>query len=172
MLILCIERRIGPALAARVSAEDVLQETLLAAWQDRAAFQGGGPPAFRNWILTIAEFRICRLSDHFGAQKRGGGQVARTLEESKTPDGIPHSVTPSRVAWYREQATAVRAALDSLHDDVREIVRLRLVEQLTVEAIAAQMGVGESLVRHRFRKGAEQLRFRVTGMLGSRSEFS
>ncbi len=166
MLLLSIERRIGPGLAARVTAEDVLQETLLAAWESRAGFEGGGPRAFRSWLLRIAEYRICSLADHHAAQKRGGGRAALPFTDSQGV--VPHSATPSRVAWYREKASALRAALEGLPEELGEIVRLRMVEQLTAEEVAAQLGVGESLVRHRFRRGAELLRLRIAGQLGSR----
>lgn len=169
MLLLSIERRIGPALAAKVAAEDVLQETLLAAWESRATFEGENPRAFRGWLMQIAEHRICALADHHAAQKRGGGVAPLPFTESRAAGAAPHSATPSRVAWYREKASALRAALESLPDELREIVRLRMVEQMTAEEVAAQLGVGESMVRHRFRRGAELLRMRIAGQLGSRS---
>jgi DNA-directed RNA polymerase specialized sigma24 family protein len=63
----------------------------------------------------------------------------------------------------------MRAALAGLPDDVREVVHLRLFEQLAVEAIAQRLGLGVSAVRHRFRKGAELYQQRLTAELGTRS---
>jgi RNA polymerase sigma factor (sigma-70 family) len=45
------------------------------------------------------------------------------------------------------------SALDALPDDLREVVRLRLFEELTLEEIAARLNLGVSGVRHRFRRG-------------------
>lgn len=160
----------GPALLIHASADDVLQETLLAAWNDRARFVGGGPRAFRAWLLAIAEYRIKGLADHHGAGKRGGA-VARVgiLESRDQAVNLPNSATPSRLAWHREQADALRIALNSLDDEVREIVLLRVVEQLTLEEIAAQTGWGVSLIRRRLRYGAELLRQKLTSVLGSKA---
>ena len=65
------------------------------------------------------------------------------------------STTPSRMADARERAEAMERSLEELPDDVREIVRLRLFEDLPIEDIAGTLGLGESAVRHRFRKGTE-----------------
>lgn len=54
-------------------------------------------------------------------------------------------------------------------EDYREVVRLRLYEQLTVEQIADRLGIGLYAARHRFRKGAEIYEKRLTAELTSRS---
>ncbi|MDX2132216.1 MAG: sigma-70 family RNA polymerase sigma factor [Planctomycetota bacterium] len=173
LLLIAIDRRIGPALAARVSPDDVLQETLLIAWNDRARFTRGGPRAFREWLLTIAEHRIMGLADHFGAAKRGGGAGGVSLIESHDQAAnTPASATPSRIAWHRERADALRLAFDALDEELREIVMLRIVEQRTLDEIAAHLGLSQSLVRRRLRRGAELLRYSLTGVLGSKTSTS
>lgn len=169
-LLISIERRMGPALLTHASPDDVLQETLVAAWNDRARFVAGGPRAFRLWLLTIAEHRIKGLADHHRAAKRGGGIAKADILESRDQAvNLPNSATPSRLARHREQAAALRVALDSLDDQVREIVVLRVVEQLELNEIAQQTGLGTSLIRRRLRHGAELLRQRLTSVLGSAS---
>lgn len=181
MLLLVVEQRMGAALLRQTAPEDILQDALLHAWRDRTSHRWQNPRTFRNWILSIIDHRIQDARDYHSALKRGGGVRPQSLSPATPSDGtggawgegdahIPVSTTPSRIAWYRDQASAVRAAIDSLPDDVRAVVRLRLVEQLQVSEIATHTGIGESAVRHRFRRGAEMFRYRLTSLLGTRAE--
>lgn len=174
-LLAVIELRMSPALRRRYAAEDVFQEALLHAWRDRAQHQWRGLKSFRNWLLTIIDRRICDLADQAQAQKRGGDAGPVQFSSLSGPSGagpspLPwDSTTPSRMAVYREQAEAMRAALAGLPDDVRDVVRLRLFEQLRVEEIAQRLDLGVSAVRHRFRKGAELYQRILVAELGTRS---
>lgn len=79
------------------------------------------------------------------------------------------STTPSRLAILKEQADAMEAALDAVPEEQREIVRLRLHEQETMEEIARELGLGVSAVRHRFRKGLETYQRALRSEFTSRS---
>ena len=164
-LLVVIESRMGPRLRRRMSPEDIWQETLLSAWRDRAKCEWRGLRSFRNWLLTIIDHRIRDAVEYENAAKRGGENAAwpsssLSGESSDRSHARPYpgpvgSTTPSRVAMHREQAAAMRAALETLPEDLREVVRLRLFEQLTVDEVAQRLQLGGSAVRHRFRKGAE-----------------
>ncbi|MFO0840468.1 MAG: RNA polymerase sigma factor [Phycisphaerae bacterium] len=174
-LLVAIEHRLSAALRRRLTAEDVLQEALLHAWRDRARVEWRGVRAFRAWLLAIIDNRVRDLADRQGALKRGGNQVDLPLGRGGAPDSQTSadsallaavtSTTPSRAAIRVEQAAAMRAALGELPDDCREIVRMRVFEQLPIEQIAAQLQLGVSAARHRFRKGAEQYHRRLRALL-------
>jgi RNA polymerase sigma-70 factor (ECF subfamily) len=174
-LLVAIEGRMSVALRRCCSPEDVLQEALLAAWRDRGAHEWRGLRAFRSWLLKVIDNRIHDLADRANAKKRGAAR--QDVAPTQTDDGwraidnlVVRSTTPSRIAIYNEQAAAMRAALDTLPDELRDVVRLRLFDQLSLDEIAARLGIGESAVRHRFRKGAELYEARVRAELASRSE--
>ncbi len=177
-ILIVIETRMSAGLKRRISAEDIWQETLLHIWRDREKCRWQGLRRFRAWVLKIAENRIRDAAAHVGAAKRGGGTTDLPLGASATGTqgttarplaGPAGSTTPSRVAVYREQAEAMKAALAALPEDVREVVRLRLWEQMGIAAIGERLGLGESAVRHRFRKGAELYRQRLLTAFASRS---
>ncbi|HWL93156.1 MAG TPA: sigma-70 family RNA polymerase sigma factor [Phycisphaerae bacterium] len=161
-LLVVIESRMSHPLKRECAAEDILQESLMHAWRDRSACQWRGVRSFRSWLLTIIDNRLREAADRMMAQKRGGGRQPVSAGGGP-PDaftafsdwGPVGSTTPSRVAIFREQATAMQAAVAKLPEELREVVRLRLFEQLGIEEIAGQLGIGEAAVRHRFRKGAE-----------------
>ena len=181
-LLVVIESRMSAALRRRIAPEDIFQEALLHAWRDRARCEWRGVKAFRSWLLSIIDHRIRDAADREDAEKRGGGRAVVSINTGESgsfsgtgagqpvmPPALVASTTPSRVAIYREQAQAMRAAIEALPDELREVVRLRLFEQRTIEQIAAQLSLGEAAVRHRFRKGAEAYQRRLTAALASRS---
>lgn len=176
-LLLVIDRRMTAALKQVLTAEDILQESLLHAWRDRKRFEWQGLKSFRAWLLTIADHRIHDAADRAAADKRGAGRMGvslaafgddgRTTTNSEVLDLPAGSTTPSRLAAYREQAEVMRTALDGLPDEFRDIVRLRLFEHCALEEIAARLELGASAVRHRFRKGSELYLGRLRAALGS-----
>ncbi len=179
-LLVIIDRRMSAALKRRLAPEDIWQEALLHAWRDRRRCTWRGLRSFRSWLLTIIDHRIRDAAIYEGAAKRGGPNPAvpfsaleRFGSRGSTASGFPgpvQSTTPSRIAIYKEQASAMQAALESLPPDVRDVVRLRLFEQLTMEQIADRLDVGISAARHRFTKGAQIYQRRLMSELASRSQ--
>ncbi len=175
-LLVVIEHRMNAGLKRRVTPEDIWQETLLQAWRDRKRCEWRGIKSFRSWLLTIIDNRIRDTVAREGAAKRGGGTVTSpfsSLQSSRSsasafPAGIA-STTPSRIAMFQEQAKTIRVVLDSLPDELRDVVRMRLLEQHSIEGIAERLGIGASAVRHRFRKGAELYQRRLSTELATRS---
>ena len=163
-LLVAIGSRMGAEMRQRFTPEDIWQETLLKAWQARDTFVWHGTPAFRRWLLRIAERCVSDHSDRERAQKRGLARVVAQPAREHELTGARNSpepwgsTTPSRIAHQREQAQAMIAALAALPEDLREVVRLRLFEDLLIGEIAERLGLGESGVRHRFRRGAELYR--------------
>ncbi|MEK6703215.1 MAG: RNA polymerase sigma factor [Planctomycetota bacterium] len=161
-LLVAIETRLGPVLRARLQPEDILQESLLQAWRDRAGAQFQSPRAFRAWLLTIIDHRIRDAAESAATLKRGG-----TPSAPSRPPGSPAvlepsgSTTPSRVAAYREQAAVMAEALQGVPQEWRDVVHLRLFHQLTLDQVAEQLGLSLAMVRTRLRRGAEIYRQRL-----------
>lgn len=186
MILVVIESRMSEMLKRRYTSEDVFQEALLHAWRDRGSICADGaapnPKQFRAWLMAIIENRVRDLADHAGAIKRGGGVEPLRMDSGDHGEGAKRgglgasdrwmpalSTTPSRVAMFREQASAMRAALESLPIELGEVVRLRLFEQRSLEEVGAVLGLTESGVRHRLRKGAELFQKRLVSAMGTRT---
>lgn len=148
------------------SEEDVLQDGLLSAWRARASFEWHGLSSFRRWLLAVLRNRLRDLAEQQESAKRGGDkwiarfseiEAARNLAGSGAPDELGlawASTTPSRMAVHQEQADRMQVALEGLPDELREVVRLRLFEESTMEEIGLALSLGVEATRHRFRKGA------------------
>lgn len=143
------------------SPEDVWQETLAMAWRDRTQHEWTDVQAFRAWIFEIARNRIRNIARALSSQKRGAGRRTRRLADSEDSAAdsaavAPRvdSVTPSRIVARSERQIAIEQALTQVPAELREIVRLHLIEEMTMEAIARRFGIGVSAAWRRFRKGA------------------
>ncbi|MCA8951604.1 MAG: RNA polymerase sigma factor [Planctomycetes bacterium] len=159
-LLVAIRRMMGPALQSRLEADDILQETLIHAWRDRTSCEWRGVGAFRRWLLEIARNRIRDQAGMANAGKRGQGRERRhadlrTTLVDEVYAGPTAETTPSRLASDREMADHMARALDCLPDEWREVVRLRLFEELELHEIATALGLGVEGVRYRFRHGAD-----------------
>lgn len=177
-VLVVIAERMGVELRAQATPEDIWQEALLRAWRIRERLEWRGLKSFRRWLLEIAEGCIWDAHDRAHAQKRGGHahtvalDVGSSGEWARAPRGdaaLLQSTTPSRIAAHRERSEILRAALASLPDDVRDVVRLRLFEDLTCEEVAERLSLGVSAVKHRFRKGGALYRERLAHLTSDRS---
>ncbi|HWL95338.1 MAG TPA: sigma-70 family RNA polymerase sigma factor [Phycisphaerae bacterium] len=180
-LLVVIESRLSAALRRHTTAEDVFQEALMHAWRDRADCEWRGLKSFRSWLLTIIDHRIGHLAAASATQKRGAGLRITPFSGLDGRPGLGSisgdsyfagpigSTTPSRVAIFREQAAAMQAALAALPEELSEVVRLRLFEQITLQEIAERLGAGMSVVRRRFGSGLEIYEKALRQALVSRS---
>jgi RNA polymerase sigma-70 factor (ECF subfamily) len=175
-LLVVVDRRMGTALRRRYSPDDVLQDALLVAWRAWPTLVWQGVPAFRRWILTVIDHRLCDLADRESAGRRGGTIRHEPLHPAdeatdRSPPGLgwpTRSTTPSRIAMHRERAAAIGAALDALPADDAHVLRLRLLEQVPLQTIAEELGVTIDSVRHRFRRGAERFQAILANRLTDR----
>jgi RNA polymerase sigma-70 factor (ECF subfamily) len=139
--------RMPPSLRAHAEPEDLAQDVLMAVHDGLAAYRGTDTRSFHAWVFRIAENRIKDLLDHAGALKR------------KLPPPAAFSQTsPSGAAMRRESAERVRAAVATLAEDYRTVIRLRRIEERPVPEIAAEMGRSENAVRILYFRALQALR--------------
>ena len=151
-------------LRAHYSAEDIWQETLTHAWRDRAQHKWTNAAAFRSWLFEIARNRIREAARGLAAEKRGGerrtarfSELVTSSSTSLSADLPLDSQTPSRIVSRKEKAAITQEALAALPPDLSAIVRMHLIEELTMEVIAERLGIGLSAAWHRYRKATDAL---------------
>lgn len=155
---------LGPKLRGEVAIEDLWQETLWLAWRDRQQHDWRGLTAYRSWLLTIAHNRVRDAARSLGRLKRGGGERTALFSHLAAEMGRdsaylpPASTTPSRLVGHRERARLMQRALDALDDDLRQIVHLRLFEEVPTREIAERLGMALSTTKERLLRGMQQYR--------------
>ncbi len=140
-----VASRIPDDIRGAISAEDVVQDAYIVAFQRIGEFESRGAAAFFAWLRKIAEHRLLDASRALRAAKRGGGWDRAADVEAE--DGIiaalemlpGHARTPSASAATREAVTALQAALDALHPHYRDALRMRYIECQPVAVCAARL---------------------------------
>lgn len=161
-VLVVIASSMSKSLRAQCSAEDIWQETLADAWSARGQYRWRGSTAFRAWIFEIAKNNIRDAARNVETKKRGAGRPAARFSEMGSGQSSnlsrllpPDSVTPSRILMHAERASAIEKALAALPPELEPVVRMHLLEDLTMEVIAERLGIGVSTAWRRFRKGSD-----------------
>jgi len=133
-----IRVRLGPQLRRRLESRDILQATLLKAFQGFERFEGSGSASLMAWMGTIARDEICDQAERFGRQKR---DMARdtTLDERVEALTEPIRSETSRIQLQADSERLVEA-LDALKEEHREVILLRSYEELSFREIGERLG--------------------------------
>ena len=134
-------------------ADELFQDV----WQRVIAARKGWKPdaAFSTWLYRIAHNR---LADHWRAlQHRPPAPEDGDERAARVPD---HD-TPERQLTEFEERRRLRLALDELPEEQREVVLLRLEQDLSLEEIGEITGVGRETVKSRLRYAMDKLRQRL-----------
>ncbi|MFI5401510.1 MAG: sigma-70 family RNA polymerase sigma factor [Planctomycetota bacterium] len=144
-LALWVSLRMGALLRARVSEEDVLQETLLEAYRSRESFREEGDDSFRRWLFSIAENRLKDLHKYHAAKRRHPAREAPTDTERAMLDRLTAGVpTPSSHVRRKELVELLTGGISRLPGPEREVLELRALEDLSFREIADRIGKSEA----------------------------
>ncbi len=126
-------------------------------WQRVISARQGWKPeaAFATWLYRIAHNR---LTDHWRALKHRPPTPDNADERTER---VPDPDTPERNLSEFEQRRRLQLALDELPEEQREVVLLRLEQELSLEEIGEVTGVGRETVKSRLRYAMDKLRTRL-----------
>jgi len=133
-------------------AEDVLQQTFLAAW--RAAADARVEHGARPFLFTIARHAQHRLH-------RSHALITEdtvSLEElgSRAGFAAPH-VTAERLAQAVEERAILAAAIEDLPPLEREVLQMRDLDGLSGDQVAAALGIGLEAMKSRLHRARLRL---------------
>ncbi|MGC1272823.1 MAG: sigma-70 family RNA polymerase sigma factor [Planctomycetaceae bacterium] len=162
-LLRMIAVRMDPRLAARLDPSDIVQEVLIEAAGRLPDFARSRPLPLYRWLRQLGFDRLVELHRrHVRTQKRAVGRETVPLPDRSSillaNRLIDTGTGPGGKLLRKELRERVRAALDLLDPDDREILVMRHIEQLSVAEIAALLGVSQGAVKMRRLRAIERLR--------------
>lgn len=127
-------------LRNRFDAEDVMADTLIAAWKRGSALRD--PAALRGWLLRIATNRALSM--------RRRRRDVRLVEELVVPTADTTGPLAGRMALL--------AAIDDLPIEMRAAVVLHYFADLTVDDVARSLGKSPNTIKSQLRVALGRLR--------------
>ena len=148
---------------SEIVAIDLAHETFVRVYQSRNRYRPAG--RFATWLFAIASNlareRFRWLTRHPTASLNDADEAERPLSERVAADGL----NPSEAVEKAEQAKAVRDAVMSLPDDLREAVVLFEYEDMSYEEISAISGCSRKAVETRLYRARGILRERLRRLI-------
>lgn len=156
---------LDPRLSARIDPSDVLQEVLTCAATRLPDYLEHRPIAFYPWLRQIVHNQLHDVHRrHVTAQRRAisrevqlGAQVNDLSAMHLAQRLVSREDSPSQQLNVKELQERVKRALSQISAGDRELLLMRCVEQLTVAEIGDVLGLSQSAVRSRLRRGLLKL---------------
>ena len=143
-----IQRLFASEVGDEEAALDLTAETFAQALAGLRRFRGRHANSGRAWIYSIAR--------HLLRRHRERGRIETRARERL---GMPLSYTEDAAAVEERLSASATApgAVAGLPAEQRDAVRLRVVEELSYEEVAAQLGCTAGAARTRVSRGLRQL---------------
>ena len=132
--------------AGAADVDDLVQETLLHAWRNRAQYRGDA--SLLTWMLSIAKNRI-RMQRRSDGARAALGRAVEAIDREAIPPDLLRS---------EEAGGAVRRALDALEPAHAEVLLRRYFDGRSVREIADALGESEKAVESRLHRAKQALR--------------
>ena len=133
-------------VGTQAEAEDLTQETLLAAHDSFDSFRGDG--SVRSWLFAIARRRCARFLEK---QARRQSRLRLVYDSGKDAD-------TEELVLRRQRAERARSALDHIRPSEREALLLRYGSDLSFKEVGAACGIDEVAARKRVSRAISRLR--------------
>ena len=143
--------RLARTIVGRDDAEDVAQDSLLLAFKALPAIEE--PRKFPAWLSAITRHRAVRFSKSETAQMSKRVALDEALLEKIGALAKPLA--------EKERDEEMIAALESLPPDYAMPLRLRFLDEMPLNRIAAFMGIPLSTVKWRIHHGKKLLRQKI-----------
>ncbi len=158
-----VSKRIPARYQSIISADDILQDVWLAAFQEIKSFQPDGRHAMERWLTRIAQRKLINALRFARAKKRDG--TLRVLDAHRQTSYLDLFATiataqrtPSSEDAAREAIHAVKSGLSSLPETYRTAVKLYYLDHRTRAEIASSMGISSPAVNSLLYRGLRKLR--------------
>jgi len=156
-------------LRGKIDPSDLVQQTLLKAYQALGQFRGQSSAEMAAWLRQILANTLANAVRDLARAKRDV-TLERSLETSLADSSarleawlIAEQSSPSQLAARNEQLLLLGQALANLPSDQREVLLLRHYQGWSLPQIADHLGRTRPAVASLLRRGLKQLREHLQG---------
>lgn len=158
-LLALVRLRLGPSLRRELESRDVLQETLLKAFERLEQFAGHGRDELMGWLAVIAWNEIRDRAEHYRRLRRDA-QLRVSWESGFDPVARQLHGEVSRIA-LADDLRRIEAALERLDPDHREVIVLRRYEELGFRDVGQRLDRSEDAARKLYARAVAALTVEV-----------
>jgi RNA polymerase sigma-70 factor (ECF subfamily) len=159
------EVQIGRRLQRKVDAADVVQEAFLGASRDFAQFRGESEAQFLAWLRQVLASVLANLVRHYQGTQRRDIRLERQLavELDQSSQALDRGLaaaqsSPSQQATRREESARLADALARLPEELRDLLILRHLEEMTFPQIAERLGRSVDRLKKQWPRALASLR--------------
>ncbi len=137
-------------------ARDAAQETFISAYKSLANFRGEAKVS--SWLHRIA------VNQCLTKRRRTKVRNESYLEDEQVNNELnfaSNSLSPSRTAEQSERLKLVRKAVNSLPDDLRQVIVMKEFEEMTFLEISETLEIPLSTIKSRVYLALKQLRLKL-----------
>jgi RNA polymerase sigma-70 factor (ECF subfamily) len=163
-LMLLARRHADPKLRAKVSASDLVQQTLLKAFQARDQFRGRNAAELAGWLRRILARTLQDAARDLGRQKRDAARE-RSLDQAIADSSArladwaaADGSSPATRVERQERFLRLCEILEGLPDPQREALILKHCEGLTVAEVGRRLERTPAAVASLLRRGLRRFR--------------
>jgi RNA polymerase sigma-70 factor (ECF subfamily) len=163
-LTLLARLRLPPQIQSKLDASDIVQQTLLEAYQARGRCQGWNQAQQAAWLRQILARNLANAVRDLSRAKRDVAlerSLDAALEESSSRLEAwlaAEQSSPSQQAERNEQGVRLAQALATLPEAQREVVMLRHLQGWPLADISRRIGRSPAAVAGLLHRGLEQLK--------------
>ena len=143
-LLLLARTQVESWMQAKVDPSDLVQQSLIDAHQDLAAFRGSTEPQWRAWLKQILVNNAYDIARRLNAAKRRQGAEQRIDPTADSQVGgldvAASDNSPSRAAVQHEEHDRLVEAIARLSPEHQQVIILRNLDRLPFDEIAREMG--------------------------------
>jgi RNA polymerase sigma-70 factor (ECF subfamily) len=156
-----VRLRLGARLRRHLESRDIVQNTMMKAFQAIDRFEGSATTSLMAWLAHIAENEIRDQADFYERQKRGPD--LETPLDNKI--GALRAEVTSAVSrlYVREQMERIERAFESLEPAHREVILLRSFEELSFGEIGERLQRSAEASRKLYTRAMASLALLMSG---------
>jgi RNA polymerase sigma-70 factor (ECF subfamily) len=160
-LLAMVQKRLDPALSARIDAEDILSQAFLEARRKWNRFKKQSAMTPYAWLYRIVLDRLIEAWRHETRARRDAKQDMPWPERSSVQLGlglVSPGTSPSEAAAREELRQRMRQTLELLGARDQEILWMRHYDQLSFKEAAMVLGLTESAATLRYVRALKRLK--------------